>query len=74
MNYWQTGKPIPKARLKAITGIQNGSWEGVEETLRGYFTEDEDGNWTHDRIEEDLERVKSKSIKCSRAGSITLRC
>lgn len=65
-NYWQTGKPIPIDRLQAITKT-NGTWPEVEKKLKPYFTED-NGCWLHERIKDDLEFVKSKSIKASRAG------
>jgi len=68
MNYWQTGKPLPKNRLQAIAKLQNGHWATVEQTLSEYFTEDEAGNWVHERIEMDLNKVKSKSIQASKAG------
>ena len=65
-NYWQTGKPIPENRLQAITRIHD-HWEDVKQTLEPFFRV-EDGVWIHDRVEEDLQKVKSKSIKASRAG------
>lgn len=68
MNYWQTGKPLPKNRLQAIAKLHNGRWADVQQTLSEYFTEDESGNWVHERIEMDLNKVKSKSIQASKAG------
>ena len=68
MNYWQTGKPLPKPRLRAISKLSNERWAVVEQSLKEYFSEDENGCWVHDRIEEDLQVVLSKSTKASRAG------
>ena len=68
MNYWQTGKPLPKNRLQAISKLDNERWTLAERTLSEYFIEDADGNWVHERIEMDLNKVKSKSIQASKAG------
>jgi len=68
MNYWQTGQAVPKNRLPSIAKISNGRWPQVEQTLSEYFTEDENGHWFHARIEADLAKVRSKSVKASKAG------
>jgi len=67
-NYWQTGGAIPEDRLSAAAKIPNGSWPAIKDKLSGYFTEGENGEWVHDRIERDLEKVRSKSIQASNAG------
>ena len=68
MNYWQTGKPIIPNRLPSITKMNHDKWIVIENTIKEFFTTNENGNWVHDRIEEDLDKVLSKSIKASRAG------
>lgn len=68
MNYWQTGKPIPKKRLASVARLSNERWNQVEDTLRELFTEDDNNCWFHGRIEQELEKVLSKSSKASAAG------
>lgn len=68
MNYWQTGKPIPKNRLPAIAKLSNERWTDVEESLNEFFTEDEQGCWVHSRLEADLARVRGQSKQASKAG------
>lgn len=68
MNYWQTGKPIKQKRIQAITRINNERLTDVTETLQEFFNVDDSGVWHHSRIEADLKKVKSKSIKASEAG------
>lgn len=52
-NYWQTGKPISKSRLRAIARVDTDRWPDIEETLSEFF-EDDGERWTHSRIEDDL--------------------
>lgn len=68
MNYWQTGKPIPEKRLQPISRVDNGRWTDVKDSLIDFFVVGDDGSWIHARIEEELEKVRAKSIKCSDAG------
>lgn len=68
MNYWQTGKPIKQNRIQAITKISNERITDVTETLQEFFNVDDNGLWHHFRIDEELEKVRSKSIKASEAG------
>ena len=68
MNYWQTGKPIPKKRLASVARMGNDRWISVEDTLSEFFTETEQGLWIHARIEDDLAKVASKSTQASAAG------
>lgn len=68
MNYWQTGRPIPKKRLASVARISNDRWISVEDTLSEFFTETEQGTWIHARIEDDLAKVASKSTQASAAG------
>ena len=68
MNYWQTGKPLIPNRLASITRMHPDKWGAIEGTIKEFFTTNENGHWVHDRIEDDLHKVLSKSIKASRAG------
>jgi len=68
MNYWQTGKPISEKRIQAITRVSNERITDVTETLQEFFNIDDDNVWHHGRIEAELEKVRSKSIKASVAG------
>ena len=67
-SYWQTGKPIPANRVQAISKVSNERWTDVEQTLNEFFTIDEQGNWIHDRVEEELGEVREKSERASAAG------
>lgn len=55
-NYWQTGKPIPKARLAKIARLTNERWADVEPSLREFFCDNGD-EWVHLRIERDLKNI-----------------
>jgi uncharacterized protein YdaU (DUF1376 family) len=67
MNYWQTGKPIPKNRLSKIARMDNDRWTTVEVSLSEFFN-DTGTEWVHDRIERDLEAVKDAQEQRVRAG------
>ena len=58
-NYWQTGKPIPKARLHKIARMSKDKWAEIEPALDEFFTDDGD-RWVHLRIEADLDAVNTK--------------
>lgn len=66
MNYWQTGKPLidNNKRLSKIAKCTEEQWLCVRITIEEFFIL-EDGFWFHKRVEKDLEKVKSKSIKAS---------
>ena len=66
-NYWQTGKSIPKSRLPKIARMSNERWLSVETSLKEFFTESGD-EWIHERIERDLEAVRSSLKQKSAAG------
>jgi len=68
MNYWQTEKPIPENRLQGITRVFNDRWDSVKQNLNEFFEQDENGAWYHERIHQDLDRVKAKSKQASEAG------
>lgn len=66
-NYWQTGKPIPVARLARIARLTNDRWTDVERTLNEFFNE-RDGEWLHERIERDLEALHATQAQRIAAG------
>lgn len=68
MNYWQTGKPLSDRKIGAISRVNNERLTDVKETLSEFFTIDDDGFWHHGRIDQELEKVKSKCVKASIAG------
>jgi len=66
-NYWQTGKPIPKARLSRIARLSNERWTIVEVSLNEFFA-DNGTEWVHERIERDLAAVHASQEQRSAAG------
>ncbi|EFI3665432.1 DUF1376 domain-containing protein [Escherichia coli] len=72
LNYWQTGKPIPKNRLAKIARLTNERWADVEPSLREFFC-DNGEEWVHLRIEEDLASVREKLTKKSAAGKASVQ-
>ena len=69
MNYWQRGKPLPAKDeyLAQICRLTLDQWLEIKPIVAEFFTERK-GCWTQKRIEEDLQRVTSKSTKLSKAG------
>jgi len=67
MNYWQTGKPIPKHRLQGIARVPNDRWTTVERALNEYFVDDGE-TWLHRRIEADICAAKDAQVQRERAG------
>lgn len=67
MNYWQTGKPLPKSRLSGISRLGSDRWASVEGSLNEFF--DDDGEaWVHRRIEVDLRMVDDAQKQRIAAG------
>ena len=66
-NYWQTGRPIPKNRLAKIARLSNDRWIAVESSLKEFFN-DNGTEWSQERIERDLEAVKTSISQKSAAG------
>jgi len=66
-NYWQTGRPIPKNRLAKIARLSNDRWSAVEPSLKEFFN-DNGSEWSQERIERDLEAVKTSLSQKSAAG------
>lgn len=67
LNYWQTGKPIPKSRLARIAKISNDRWTTVEASLNEFFI-DTGSEWMHKRIEADLQVAREAQDQRSAAG------
>ncbi|WP_196304128.1 DUF1376 domain-containing protein [Pseudomonas fluorescens] len=70
-NYWQTGKPIPKARLARIARIPADRWKEIESALAEFF-EDDGEQWIHLRIERDIETVHTSPRGKKLPGSESL--
>ncbi|MGN2428594.1 DUF1376 domain-containing protein [Klebsiella electrica] len=71
-NYWQTGRAIPKSRLAKIARISNERWSSVEPSLKEFFN-DNGSEWVHERIERDLEMVRSSQRQKSDAGKASAK-
>lgn len=71
-NYWQTGRPIPKNRLSKIARLSNDRWIAVEPSLKEFFN-DNGIEWSQERIERDLEAVKTSLSQKSAAGKASAR-
>ena len=68
MNCFQTKKPIPSGRLASVARLSNERWTIVEQTLKEFFEQDDNGNWFNRRIQKELERIENKAKKASEAG------
>jgi uncharacterized protein YdaU (DUF1376 family) len=73
-NYWQRGESFRakdeqslNRRLASVARMSNDEWMTVREALEEFFTVTET-EWSHDRIDRDLEAVNSKSEKAKAAG------
>lgn len=71
-NYWQTGRAIPKNRLAKIARMSNDRWNAVETSLSEFFN-DNGTDWVHERIERDLEGVRTSLEQKSAAGKASAR-
>ncbi|QFH71044.1 DUF1376 domain-containing protein [Enterobacter sp. E76] len=71
-NYWQTGRAIPKNRLAKIARLSNDRWSAVEPSLKEFFN-DNGIEWVQERIERDLEAVRSSVSQKSAAGKASAR-
>jgi len=69
MNYWQRGKPLDNSngRLANVARMSNEEWAKIEPTLAEFFDIDGD-QWSHKRIERELEHFRTKSDKAKAAG------
>jgi uncharacterized protein YdaU (DUF1376 family) len=65
MHYWQRGSlPKDDLRLSSIARASLEQWQGMKATLADMF----DGDWTHKRIETELDRAKKAHEKRVLAG------
>jgi len=71
-SYWQTGKPLRADRLASVARLSNERWTDVERTLKEFFHV-KSGEWTHFRVEADLEKVGGKWKKNSDAGKASAK-
>lgn len=69
MNYWQRGKALDNnnERLSFVARLTPEEWLEVKEVISEFF-EVNDSIWIHQRIEDDLAKIRQKSIKASFAG------
>lgn len=69
MNYWQTGKPLPDndQRLQCICKASAEQWQELRPALEEFFII-QGGYWYHNRIEDDLEKVRAKSESARKAA------
>ena len=74
MTYWQRGEPLPddERKLARIARMTEAEWQDVRDDLREFF-DVRDGQWTHNRIERELDKVRSKSNAASDAGKASAR-
>lgn len=73
MNYWQRGEPLPNddTRLARIAGLNARDWKRHKATLADFFTIQET-HWRHGRIDSELSRVASKSLKSKKAAQASV--
>jgi uncharacterized protein YdaU (DUF1376 family) len=69
MNYWQRGKALDNSneRLSHVARLSPEEWADAKPTLEEFFMV-EDNVWTHARVEDDLAKIREKSVKASFAG------
>jgi uncharacterized protein YdaU (DUF1376 family) len=69
MNYWQRGKALDNSneRLSHVARLSPEEWAEAKPTLEEFFII-EDNVWTHARVEDDLAKIREKSLKASFAG------
>ncbi len=70
MSYWQRGKPLPDddEKLARICRMRLADWKRDRDVLCELFEVSSSG-WTQNRVEHELQRVRDKSLKNSKAGS-----
>lgn len=69
MNYWQTGKPLPDndQRLQCVCRTSAEHWQELRPALEEFFVI-KGGYWYHNRLNKDLEKVRSKSESARKAA------
>lgn len=75
MNYWRRGKALDgrNGRLASVVRMSSERWESVEPTLREFFNVDDDEQWVHPRIEEELEKAQGRIDAAVRAGKASAK-
>ncbi len=70
MTYWQRGEALPAddKKLARICRVGPREWARIKPSLSEFFQVDCD-NWSHRRIESELQNVRAKSLK-KRAGGL----
>lgn len=70
MAYWQRGKPLPNddEKLARICRMRLADWKRDRDVLCELFEVSSSG-WKQNRVEHELQRVRDKSLKNSKAGS-----
>lgn len=69
MNYWQRCKPLPAddRKLARIARMSDAEWLDSRDTLAEFFHE-EDGLWSHKRIEAEIAVAEEKTVKAKKAA------
>lgn len=69
MNYWQRGKPLPAddRKLARIARMSDAEWLESRDTLAEFFHE-EDGLWSHKRIQAEIAVAEEKTVKAKKAA------
>ena len=69
MNYWQRGKALDNSneRLSHVARLSPEEWADAKPTLEEFFIV-ENNVWSHARVEDDLAKIREKSVKASFAG------
>jgi uncharacterized protein YdaU (DUF1376 family) len=72
MNYWQRGEALPAddKKLRGIARMTAAEWGESRETLLEFFVE-QDGALHHKRIDEELERARTKSEKARLSAGLS---
>jgi uncharacterized protein YdaU (DUF1376 family) len=74
LNYWQRGGPLPNdnKKLAGICRTDVEHWLNMRSTLLDFF-DTNDAEIVHKRLEQDLQAVRYKSQKASKAGKASAR-
>lgn len=72
MNYWQRGKPLPAddRKLARIARMSDAEWQESRDTLAEFFHE-QDGAWSHKRVEAEIAVAEEKTSKAKKAARIS---
>lgn len=78
MNYWQRGKPLPNddSKLARIVGLSVRNWQQIKAPVVEMFGTGTDSGTQllyHQRINHELDRVASKSLKSKKAAQASVQ-